>query len=179
MKANFQSLIKLNYRVYSFELQMYWSKNIVTTKENECFRLAQTWLLLHLLFESIIEINAIAWRGVYSRATFIDFSAITCGFYARATFIDFSAVTCGFYARATFIDFSAITCGVYSRAAFIDFSAITCGFYARAAFNRINRVCVLDVIENASIDLRPHYRLMRFPQSTLKRSETIELNVVV
>ena len=163
MKANFQSLIKLNYRVYSFELQMYWSKNIVTTKENECFRLAQTWLLLHLLFESIIEINAIAWRGVYSRATFIDFSAITCGFYARATFIDFSA----------------ITCGVYSRAAFIDFSAITCGFYARAAFNRINRVCVLDVIENASIDLRPHYRLMRFPQSTLKRSETIELNVVV
>ena len=131
MKANFQSLIKLNYRVYSFELQMYWSKNIVTTKENECFRLAQTWLLLHLLFESIIEINAIAWRGVYSRATFIDFSAITCGFYARA------------------------------------------------AFNRINRVCVLDVIENASIDLRPHYRLMRFPLSTLKRSETIELNVVV
>ena len=62
---------------------------------------------------------------------------------------------------------------------FIDFSPIKCGFYSRAAFNRINTVCALDVIENASIDLRPHYRLMRFPLSTLKRSETIELNVVI
>ena len=44
--------------------------------------------------------------------------------------------------------------------------------------NAFSKVCVFFVIENASIDSRPHYRLMRFRQSTKKRSKMIKLQAV-
>ena len=50
------------------------------------FRLAQTWLLLHLLFEIIIQINTASWCSIYSRAAFTNISAIKCGVYLRAAF---------------------------------------------------------------------------------------------
>ena len=39
-----------------------------------------------VLFETIIRINAASWCSVYSRAVFINISALKCGVYSRAAF---------------------------------------------------------------------------------------------
>ena len=55
-------------------------------QEKWCFRLAQTLLLLYLLFDFIIRINDASWYGVYSRAAFINISTLKRAVYSRAAF---------------------------------------------------------------------------------------------
>ena len=55
-------------------------------QEKWCFSLAQTFLLLYLLFDLNIRINDASWYGVYSRAAFINISTLKRAVYSRAAF---------------------------------------------------------------------------------------------
>ena len=88
MKANFLSLFRLNYRILfscfdhiPLRFECTDIKTLLQSRKIHFLGLLETWLLPHLLFEFIIR-----WCGIYSRAAFINISALKCGVYARVAF---------------------------------------------------------------------------------------------
>ena len=89
MKANFQSLIKLTYVFSCFDyiplsFECTDLKTLLQSREIIVLGLLKLDYYCICFLSLLIRINAASWCGVYSRAAFINISALKCGVYSRA-----------------------------------------------------------------------------------------------
>ena len=87
---NFQNLFKLNCHIPVLSLRfdyipLSFKRTDIKRLFHKVFRLAQTWLWLHMFFEFIIRINTASWWGTHSRVVFIYscISALKWGIYFK------------------------------------------------------------------------------------------------